>query len=424
MTLGRAALAAQLRAEAFGPAAAGPPRIGAEVELIPVETETGAVVPVQSEDGLATLPLLRRFGAAHGWREEPSPYGVPRFVLPDGAIVSYEPGGQVELSAAPASSVHALVRALRGVVVPLTAFFGDAGVALRSVGIEPRHGVDEIPLQLPGTRYVRLTRFMEWLGTGGTRMMRQTASFQVSLDWGASPLARWRLLNALAPYVTAVFASSPVYRGRETGHRSFRAHVWRELDGGRTGIFPCGADPVEEYLAFALAAPVILHPRGDGFVAFSALDGRGEMTMDDWRTHLTTLFPDVRPKGFAEVRACDAVDAGRYAAPLVFLAGLAYDARSAAETAALLGAPDAGLLVRAGRDGLRDPEIASVARDLVSLAIEGARRLGPSLVSGAALEEAVAFFDAYTRRGRDPGDDVSLPSASPATDELSTAAAV
>jgi glutamate--cysteine ligase len=129
--------------------------------------------------------------------------------------------------------------------------------------------------------------------------------------------------------------------------------------------------------------------------------------MDDWRTHLTTLFPEVRPKGFAEVRACDAVDPARYAAPLVLLAGIAYDPRAAAEAGELVGAPDPALLVRAGRDGLRDPALAAAARDLADIAMGGARRLGPAFVSGAALEEAEAFFDAYTRRGRSPADDVS-----------------
>ena len=61
-------------------------------------------------------------------------------------------------------------------------------------------------------------------------MMRQTAAFQVSLDFDDEPRLRWRLLNAVAPYVTAIFANSPVYEGLATGHQSFRAQVWRRLD--------------------------------------------------------------------------------------------------------------------------------------------------------------------------------------------------
>ncbi|HYJ79688.1 MAG TPA: hypothetical protein VEW03_08820, partial [Longimicrobiaceae bacterium] len=60
--LDRATLAADLRDHAFGGArgAPHPPAIGAEVELIPVDAETRAVVPVlPAGAGLATLPLLR-----------------------------------------------------------------------------------------------------------------------------------------------------------------------------------------------------------------------------------------------------------------------------------------------------------------------------------------------------------------------------
>lgn len=408
--LSRAALADDLARHAFalGVPAASPCRTGAEAELIPVEAATGRRVPIA-----ATLPLLRRFGGERGWREEPSPYGVPRFVVPDGGIVSYEPGGQVELSTPPFASLGALVGSLRGTVVPLRRRLREEGIELLSVGIDPLNTIGDVPQQLPGRRYVAMTEFLERLGTGGTRMMRLTASLQLSLDPGAAPLRRWRLLNALAPFVVALFASSPVSGGRPTGERSFRARVWRELDGGRTGLFRCGADPVGEYLDFALAAPAILLPWGeDGARPFSAHAAAGAASFDDWRDHLSTLFPEVRPRGFAEVRSCDAVAPEWYAAPLVFLAGLAYDPAAAAEAAELLGEPDPELLERAGRLGLRDPFLAAMATVLCGVALRGADALGEAVVPGAVREEAREFFRRYTLRGRSPADDVLAAEAS------------
>ena len=268
--------------------------------------------------------------------------------------------------------------------------------------------------------------------------MRQTAAFQCNLDWCGDTLARWRFLNALAPYLTAVFASSPVYAGAETGERSFRARVWRELDGGRTGIFPSAGDPIGEYLRFALDAPAILLPtdadldsadadrdpgdadRGDGdrgngrsgdarraWPSFRAWNERGAATLDDWHVHLTTLFPDVRPKGFVEVRSIDAVEPEWYAAPLVFLGGLTYHDATFAAARELAGDPDAALLDRAGRLGLRDERIAATARDLFELALDGAAALGPTFLCPADLEEARAFFDTYTRQSLSPADDAS-----------------
>jgi glutamate--cysteine ligase len=407
--LDTAALAADLRDHAFGGLRDPhrPPTIGAEVELIPVDAETRAPVPIVANEGRSTLPFLRAFAGAHGWKEVESMYGMPNWVLPDGATITFEPGGQVELSAPPFRSASALLQSLRSVVHPLTQAAGDAGIDLLSVGIEPLGAVDDIPLQLPGKRYVRLTRFLEDFGTGGTRMMRQTASFQCNLDWRGDTSAQWRMLNALAPYLVAIFANSPVYRGQETGDRSFRARVWRELDGGRAGILACRDDPVAEYLRFALEAPAILIPDDDaGWLPFGEWNRRGTASMDDWRTHLTTLFPEVRPKGFVEVRSADAVPPQWYAAPVVFLGGLTYHAPSFEAACERVGAPDPGLLARAGRDGLRDEEIAAVARDLVDLALEGAEALGPAFLCPADAEEARAFFDTYTARGLSPADDV------------------
>jgi glutamate--cysteine ligase len=404
------ALAADLRDNAFGlrRRSPRPPSIGAEVEFIPVDAETRAVVPICEDEGRTTLPFLRGFAERWGWKEISSVYGMPNWLLPDGGTITFEPGGQIELSAPPFRSASALLRSLRDVVRPLIREAGDEGIELLSVGIDPVNAVGDIPLQLPGDRYVRLTRFMEHIGTGGTRMMRQTAAFQCNLDWGGNVAERWRFLNALAPYVVAIFANSAVYRGEETGERSFRARVWRELDGGRTGIFDCADDPIPEYLRFALDAPAILLGH-DEWLPFRAWNERGVATLEQWHAHLTTLFPDVRPKGFAEVRAADAVPPEWYAAPVVFMGGLMYHARSFAAARELAGAPDRARLALAGRTGLRDERIAAVARDLFALALQGAEALGPAFLCPADLEEARAFHDTYTARSLSPADDVREP---------------
>ena len=47
-----------------------PRRIGAEVELIPVDAATGRRCPLELGEGATpTLPFLRRYGARQGWRE-------------------------------------------------------------------------------------------------------------------------------------------------------------------------------------------------------------------------------------------------------------------------------------------------------------------------------------------------------------------
>jgi glutamate--cysteine ligase len=243
-------------------------------------------------------------------------------------------------------------------------------------------------------------------GPAGARMMRQTASFQVSLDLDDDPWARWRVLNAAAPYFTAIFANSPVYDGAETGWVSNRARAWRELDVARTGLPWDERDPLGAYLAFALEAPAIMLPTVNGeHRPFGDWLSRAEPTLDEWHDHLSTLFPEIRPRGHFEVRSADAVAPEWYAAPLALTAGLVYEPRALHAAAELLGAPDLGLLELAGREGLRHGAVARVASDLTEIALDGCRALGPAFFHPADLEQARAFFEHYTRQGRCPADE-------------------
>jgi glutamate--cysteine ligase len=238
-------------------------------------------------------------------------------------------------------------------------------------------------------------------------MMRQTAAFQVSLDFDDEPWLRWRVLNAATPYVTAIFANSPIYAGERTDYQSTRAQVWRDLDPTRTGIPYDERDPVGAYLEFALAAPAILYPTIEGeHRPFGDWLARANPTPDEWQDHLSTLFPEVRPRGHLELRSADSIPPHWYAAPLALTAGILYDPAALRATADLLGTPDLGLLERAGRCGLHDPAIARMAADLFEVALQGCRGLGPRYFHPSDIEQATAFFERYTRRGRSPADDM------------------
>jgi glutamate--cysteine ligase len=409
--LSRSDLLAHLEANVFSAppmASLTPRRIGAEVELIPLDTATGRRLPLEGEAGPAILPFLRRLAARQGWGEARTSKGVPCFIVRGGGTIGVEPGGQIEFSTPPCRSVTALVNRLRSVVVPLRAAAAAEGIELLSAGVDPCNAQGDAPLLLDSKRYQRMAEHFATIGPYGGVMMRQTASVQVSLDFDDEPRARWRLLNAVAPYVTAIFASSPVYERAATGHQSFRAHAWRLLDPRRTGIPFDGARPVEAYLDFALGAPAILLPTVRGHcLPFGEWMALANPTVDEWETHLSTLFPEVRPRGHCEVRSGDAVDPAWYAAPLVFLAGLTYEPHASRAALEVVGAPDPLLLERAGRDGLHDPLIARAAAELFEIALAGCRALGSGFVHPPHLEEARAFFDRYTRRARSPADDLA-----------------
>ncbi len=350
--LTRGALAAHLAERVFAApplATLTPRRVGAEIELLALDAQTGRPCAITGDGAPATLPFLRRFGARQGWTEERTSKGAVAFTVCDGGVVSFEPGGQIEYASPPSRSLTALVNRLRAVVLPLRSAAAAEGISLLPVGIDPVNPVERVPLQLASERYTRMAAHFGRIGPFGARMMRQTAAFQISLDFDDEPRLRWRLLNG---------------------------------------------------------APAILFPTvGEQCLPFGDWVARANPTIEEWEAHLGTLFPEVRPRGHLELRSADAVDPAWYPAPLAFVAGLAYEPHALRTALELLPVADLGLLERAGRLGLNDPTIARTAVDLFDLALDACAALGPRFLHPAHLEEARAYCESYTRRGRAPAAD-------------------
>jgi glutamate--cysteine ligase len=408
-----------LRSTCFAPSggpAGGAPRIGVELEALVLDASSHRPFPLEA--GLtprATAPALRRLAASHGWQvSASSKSGDPEFRLPDGARITFEPGGQLEYSSAPHRSASEVLKKVREVFSHISAALEPEGAELMFVGIDPFNSVEDTTLQLRGERYARMDRHFWRLGSDGARMMRQSASAHISLDWGELPGRndRWRLLNALVPYLTAIFANSGSYERKATGWKSFRRAVWMATDSERTGLRYGGGDAAESYLAFALNAPAILLPAGENpCVPFARWLSTGCLTMADWHAHLSTLFPEVRPRGYLEVRSIDSLSPSQLAAPVAFLLGLTYDAEGTQAAMELLGEPDSALLESAGRDGLSTDEISGVAQQLWTIALEGCARLGEAIIAPWDLERAADFAQQYTAECRSPSDDAELPAA-------------
>jgi glutamate--cysteine ligase len=381
----------------------GPSRIGVEVECIPVLRATGHVLPVTARSGPTSTQLLREVARRARWVEESSPYGVPRWRPSAGGVLSFEPGGQLEYASPPLPTVDLLLRTVAGVLAPLHEVANGLGVELRFVGVDPCTPLTDVPLQLTADRYRLMDAYFATRGTAGQVMMRQTASLQINVDLGEAPLRRWRVLNAAVPVLLAMFANSPLHAGAPTGHVSWRAHLWRELDPLRTGVRGATTDAVGEYLGFALAAPWMFHPTAAGdYRPFGDWLTEGVASLDDWRLHLTTLFPEVRPRGHLELRSLDSVPLAQLAAPLALVAGLLADAESLRAAELTLPAPDLTLLRRAGRLGVHDHQLLRLAEQLADIAIAGYARRYPE--SEAPLAAARRFVAEWTRRGRVPAD--------------------
>jgi len=186
-------LTADLMSGAFGGAVTGSGprrRIGAEVEFIPVEALTGRRCAIDSEEVTSTLPLLRRVGAKQGWQEGRTAKGTPCFGIPGGGALTYEPGGQLEYSSPPCRTASSLLTDLHSVVLPLLAAAAGEGIDLLAAGIDPFNSIERAPLLVTAKRYQLMAEYFATLGPAGAQMMRQTASFQINLDFDEEPWLR------------------------------------------------------------------------------------------------------------------------------------------------------------------------------------------------------------------------------------------
>jgi glutamate--cysteine ligase len=211
----------------------------------------------------------------------------------------------------------------------------------------------------------------------------------------------------LAPYVTAIFANSSRYAGTDTHYRSYRAHIWQTLDAGRTGLPVNTADPAGAYLDFALAAGAMMRDDAGRYERFEVLAERDDVSLEDWELHLSTLFPEVRPRRYFELRSADAITPEHLAAPIGLIAGLVYDDDASRSASEMLARGDLPSLEVAAREGLANQQIREMSIRLTDVALTGCESLGDSYISAGDIETATRFFDQYTRQGRSPGDDWS-----------------
>jgi len=80
-----------------------------ELELIPVHKTTRTRALAQNDARASTADALSRVGLREGWREESNGEDPPSWKLADGARISFEPGGQLEISSAPAPTASQVI---------------------------------------------------------------------------------------------------------------------------------------------------------------------------------------------------------------------------------------------------------------------------------------------------------------------------
>jgi glutamate--cysteine ligase len=375
-------------------------RIGTEAEKFGVDAHTGAAIGYEGDRGV--VGLLGRLVERHGWAPMFETEGGPVIGLTrGGASITLEPGGQVELSGAPAGDVHALAEESRLHLAELDQVSADLGIAWLAVGFHPFARQDDLPW-VPKRRYGIMKEYLPRRGTRALDMMRRTCTKQVNFDYDSESdaMRKLRLALKLTTVVTAMFANSPFFEGRVTGDSCERARVWIDVDPDRTGLIPCVWSPtstIRDYVEWALDAPMFLFKRGrevivntgQPFRSFLA-DGYGghRAEMADWEMHLQTMFPEVRLKATIEVRGADALPADLAAGLPALWTGILYDDRAMREAEALT-------------DRFDVERMQALRHEVAKVALRA--RFGPRPLADVAQEIAAIARGGLDRRGKDEG---------------------
>ena len=313
-------------------------RIGTEHEKFGYIKATHLPLPYEGPVGIHAMldGMAHRFG----W-DRVEEGGKLIGLVKDGANVSLEPGGQLELSGAPLETIHQTCDEVNHHLAQVKEIADEIGAGFIGLGAAPEWTHDQMPL-MPKGRYKLMDAYMGKVGTHGTQMMRRTCTVQVNLDFSseADMVQKLRVALALQPVATALFANSPFFEGKPNGHKSWRSRIWRGLDDSRTGTLPWVFEDgmgFERWVDWVLDVPMYFVYRdgkyidalGQSFRDFlkgelPALPGEKPL-LSDWADHLTTVFPEARIKQFIEMRGADGGPWRRLCALPAFWVGLTYD---------------------------------------------------------------------------------------------------
>ena len=334
--------------------------------------------------------------------------------LPGGSRVTFEPGGQLELSGPALPDLAAACDAMASDVHAARTALEVAGIELLGIGLDPRGSQRRRVVDLP--RYRAMEQYFDTRWPAGRTMMRSTAAIQVNLDLGtgADIDRRWQRAHDLGPMLAAAFANSPFdANGRPTGWRSSRLAVWEAIDPCRTAPAHLpGLSAVAAWERFVLGAPVMMIRVDDersvalgGDVSFRRWVNEGHElgwpTLDDLRYHFTTLFPPVRPRGWLELRMIDSLPEEWWPVAIAVTTALLDDEHAADIAAAAVG-PVRDRWTAAARHGLADPALLRAAQRCFAVALEALPRLN---AGASTIEATEKFIDRYVARGRCPADE-------------------
>lgn len=250
-----------------------------------------------------------------GWNlfleEEHYPLGIEK----DGNTITFEPGGQFEISLRPLETVMAIDETYQKVLKEIESVLADHQ-ALVGIGYHPKTKIEDLPL-LPKKRYEMMYTYFKTHGAKAHNMMKGTAATQVSIDYTSEAdfIKKFRVAYFLSPILAHLFDATPIFEGELYPREHARVAIWEETDRPRSKLIPGVMNKVfgfADYCKYLLNLPPILmeknhHSYFTGEDTLAALLQKEVFTESELEHFQTMVFPDVRLKSYLEIRMADAM---------------------------------------------------------------------------------------------------------------------
>ena len=318
-------------------------RIGTEHEKFIFSLDRLSPVAYDGDSGIgAILDYLSKTYDMTPFKEQEK---IIALKTKDGASISLEPGGQFELSGNIVKTIHNSCVETNKHLEQMLDVTAKLGLGMLGSGFHPTASRADVNW-MPKGRYKIMREYMPKVGNLGLDMMLRTCTIQTNLDYRDEKDMRRKFKTSLAlqPVATALFANSPIRDGRLTNIQSNRALVWTDTDPDRCGVPTCVFEPnfgYERWVDYVLDVPMYfiyrngeyLNVAGKSFRRFLSSDYKNEFfgctaSMSDFEDHITTVFPDVRLKGYLEMRGADGGPWSIICALPALWVGLLYDAEA------------------------------------------------------------------------------------------------
>lgn len=397
--------------------------VGMEAELLGVEAVSGKALPYSGPSGIEAV--LAKMAERYGYEKIVEEGRIIALRRPN-AMVTLEPGGQIELSAPPAENVFQVetqVESFLDELREMRRVF--PSVEWLASGIQP-FSLPEAIEQVPKKRYDIMARHFKTHGSLSHEMMKLTATNQVNFDYldEADAMESLRVAFGITSIVTALFAHSAFSAGRPNGFVSRRLEIWNHTDPERTGLLTEFLKPdrtFSDYLNYVLDMPMLFLVRDGKWIPVSGRTFRMfiregyegfKATLEDFELHLSTAFPEVRLKQYLEIRGIDGQRPDLIPAVAAFWKGLFYrrEAKQAAwKLVEKYPAEDLLALHQAvSREGLKarlgNRPILEIARELVELSCSSLSKQTTEAEQRSECLFLERIRQAITRPGKSPAE--------------------